>query len=763
MKNEEKNGKMVWTGPAASTPAPGHPVTYYGSYTKDDGNQYPTGNRAGPSREDQEQDEFDESLVPYRSAGIVGRDEMRDLAAIMGPSALATVEAALLERAAESVALVMVPGEPPGKVLSDFLRRVASHYSRVAVCVYPGSLSPERVAELLSLGLPDVESKLQVHEIDAPTLASAIEQGEEGSVRAGHPVDVYVPASLSASVQREISGGQLSVDPTVVRLVPEQVPQDDPDRIRHALQQPTDMVAKQVLDPHVFSDPRGIDRYRHALGEGIVREFLKDISPNASREEGADVIRGIVERCGELLAKRGIDIHGMKFLGMGNNGLAWELSDGRVLKVTTDDAEAAVAVHLKGKAFKHIFHVYDVWAFPGEYEGHRVYGLLTEKGLKKPSELDRGMFWGLLRALREFSPDPDDEFDLSDLGRSLRTMMADEEYPAKAKQKVLELVKRFDLAGMSGEFARLGVEPDLHPGNIMQRPDGSFVVIDIGTGGDQEKAKPPFIEQRKKRVREAFRGPSQVDERAEPEYAINFIEAYAQKLAKRGIRVTAHQLGEGSQGTAFKTVDNRAFKVTTDESEAIASLAIMHHPGEHLVKIFDVFKFPDDEDQNVAYGILEELLTPLSPQEQDELHVGITSRGFGDDVVQGLIRKFCLKEMAAELEAAGVHDFHDFHPGNIMKRGTTYVLIDPGYSRPTGGEPPILEVGIGSYPQNMQPRPGGNYGRMGNQSGAWSSGRLVLRKPQDHVPVDDEDDERLDTEYGLGTSSITQVPGAQTH
>lgn len=75
----------------------------------------------------------------------------------------------------------------------------------------------------------------------------------------------------------------------------------------------------------------------------------------------------------------------------------------------------------------------------------------------------------------------------------------------------------------------------------------------------------------------------------------------------------------------------------------------------------------------------------------------------------------------------------------------------------------IHEVGIGSYPQNLAPRPGGNYGRGGSQSGAWSSGRLVLRQPEDHVPVDEEDDGRLDTEYGLGFGSITQVPGAQTH
>ncbi len=486
-------------------------------------------------------------IVVFDTAQMNGWEELR--------------QHSLSETLASSVALACLPCDPPGKNVCAWIRGQADRYSKVAVCLYPGSIPFEGMQQALQVSLPDVVRKLQIHAIASKSLASAIDVAQLGSVKPGHPVDVFVPGPWMDRAVAERDEGKLGVDPTVIRIQAAQVPVDNTPAIQSALAQPTELAARRLLDPHVFSDPQGFSRFKQALGEslrGSLRlEFLRDISPNDDREEGAARIEEIVEANRQLLAQRGVGIDGMRFLGKGNNGLAWELKDGRVLKVTTDDAEAHVASHLKGKRLRHVFQIDDVWAFPGQFNGHHVYGLITEAGLEKPSGDERADFTWMIKMLTGADDSLEDRLFGGDLRPLLQRMMSDQRMPGQTKREVLEQVKRFDLPGICADAKRVGVKFDVHAGNLMRRKDGTYVIIDIGTGGDQEGAKPPFI----------------------------------------------------------------------------------------------------------------------------------------------------------------------------------------------------AEAGIGSYPQNSQPR-GGQYGRGGGQSGAWSSGRLVLRAPQNHVPVDDNEDElqRLDTQYGVNVN-----------
>jgi hypothetical protein len=233
--------------------------------------------------------------------------------------------------------------------------------------------------------------------------------------------------------------------------------------------------------------------------EGLQLEFLTDIA--SSRREAMAVISDIVSDHWDLLVARGVNPEGMKYLGAGNNGMAWQLADARVLKVTTDDAEAHVASHLKNKKFKHVFTIYDCWAFPGTYNGEHVYGLITEAGLVKPSKQEQDEFDQMCKQI-EMSYGEEDEhgnkeaaYDLwrGDLRQALQGFMAADIHP-RIKRQVLEMVKKYDLPGIAADMKKIGFQADLHSGNIMKRPDGTFVVIDIGTGGNDEDDRPPFME-----------------------------------------------------------------------------------------------------------------------------------------------------------------------------------------------------------------------------------------------------------------------------
>lgn len=228
-----------------------------------------------------------------------------------------------------------------------------------------------------------------------------------------------------------------------------------------------------------------------SVHDGLQLEFLTDIAPK--RRDALQILSDVASEYWELLEQRGVNMDGARYLGAGNNGAAWGLSDGRVLKITTDDAEAHVASHLKGKQFKHVFTVHDVWAFPGVYNGHHIYGLITEGGLVKPSLDEQNEFQAMsdvLIRVEEAMGRPIEE----NFRNTLRYMMADPDVTPQEKQATLLAIKKFDVVNMMAEMKKIGFATDLHSGNFMKRPDGTFVIIDIGTGGSQESAKPPFLE-----------------------------------------------------------------------------------------------------------------------------------------------------------------------------------------------------------------------------------------------------------------------------
>ena len=72
-----------------------------------------------------------------------------------------------------------------------------------------------------------------------------------------------------------------------------------------------------------------------------------------------DVVQSIAKRMGETVTEP---------IGKGANGVAYALESGRVLKITPDQAEVALATRLRTKRlFKHIVNVYDVRKMNAQY------------------------------------------------------------------------------------------------------------------------------------------------------------------------------------------------------------------------------------------------------------------------------------------------------------------------------------------------------------------------------------------------------------
>lgn len=168
-------------------------------------------------------------------------------------------------------------------------------------------------------------------------------------------------------------------------------------------------------------------------------------------------------------------------------------------------------------------------------------------------------------------------------------------------------------------------------------------------------------------------------------------------------KAAQHKLGSGTQGEAFELADGRVLKLTWDEREAEAAALVARTPDPHgnVVKVFGVARIKGFAQ---VWAIVMEKLQRLPkgdpfitysdtwnefsnerdppanilPEVVDQYIAEMeSSYGFSDPEWEKF--KQWIGEVAVYLESIGVK-FHDFWHGNLMKRGSQYVVIDLGYS-----------------------------------------------------------------------------------
>lgn len=194
---------------------------------------------------------------------------------------------------------------------------------------------------------------------------------------------------------------------------------------------------------------------------------------------------------------------------------------------------------------------------------------------------------------------------------------------------------------------------------------------------------------------------------------------FAKELAARlGEVPRPPSLGHGEYGEVYALGKRRVLKLTTDQYEAKASNTPALRTGQfpHLVRVFDVFAFPRLPGNAQVWGIVTERLKPPPSTERrrftnlsDTLRDLVGETWYKADAAQLLQRltkqarteeysaheavqtwrQVQFGEMLAELRQARIQ-FIDFHGGNLMKRGDTYVLIDLGRSASAGVAPAQL-------------------------------------------------------------------------
>ena len=112
-----------------------------------------------------------------------------------------------------------------------------------------------------------------------------------------------------------------------------------------------------VNDASPESDKYQLAEYEEVINDKFKEETIHDIAKNASERLGYH---------GEL-----------SYMGKGDNGYEYDLGDGKVLKITGSETEAAESLRLKGKDNQHLAKIFNVYQINKEHI--QLYIVLQEK------------------------------------------------------------------------------------------------------------------------------------------------------------------------------------------------------------------------------------------------------------------------------------------------------------------------------------------------------------------------------------------------
>ncbi len=239
-----------------------------------------------------------------------------------------------------------------------------------------------------------------------------------------------------------------------------------------------------------------VKRLRALLTEVV----LGEAGPSRAPPIGKEMAAKIVSKFPKGMAKFGIDAKAISAMESwtGTNGTAFDLGNGKVFKITRDQKEAATSAVLIGKELTNIVRIYAVWRF----KDTNFYGILQEK-LEPLPDADGKAFNDALVATRlpvwihksgydfEKAKEMTKQFIISQVKERFKDNANSPEaqkFAHSINDKWNMLVKRFNMREMFNTLKQLGIDfADFHAGNLMRRPDGTLVLIDLGqskvTGG----------------------------------------------------------------------------------------------------------------------------------------------------------------------------------------------------------------------------------------------------------------------------------------
>lgn len=203
------------------------------------------------------------------------------------------------------------------------------------------------------------------------------------------------------------------------------------------------------------------------------------------------------------------------------------------------------------------------------------------------------------------------EFNKHTLPRSVGQMTEHEETIPETKSFVKFCKKLKKDFGISAE--------DIHPGNLMMRPNGDIVISDVGNFITKSAARPKLEEKYYQYLNKDFRRATELDNEIPGDHSR---ERIATEVFKKLNLPLIKELGSGVSASAFESFfggKRICVKITQGDADYQSYLRIQQlskslgKDSKFLPKIFKVIKLDN------YYVIISELLVPLDPSVESNL------------------------------------------------------------------------------------------------------------------------------------------------
>jgi len=225
-----------------------------------------------------------------------------------------------------------------------------------------------------------------------------------------------------------------------------------------------------------------------------LRALLREVLLLEGEAISADQAKEIAKKFPKGMKKNGIDvdkIDSLPVLGTGTRGTAFDIGNGKVLKITNDSKEAQAASVMVGKDVKNIVSFYAVWQFGDT----GFYGITQEKLQPLPNDdandfnkalVATGLPIWIKRAEGSWDKAKQltKEYIIEQVKKKFGGNLKSPEAATFAKDvnnKWNLLVTKYGIRDMFKTLSEFGIDfHDYHAGNMMQRADGTMVLIDLG-------------------------------------------------------------------------------------------------------------------------------------------------------------------------------------------------------------------------------------------------------------------------------------------
>lgn len=196
-----------------------------------------------------------------------------------------------------------------------------------------------------------------------------------------------------------------------------------------------------------------------------------------------------------LLDEKGINVENMKLLGIGDNGQAYLLQNGEVLKATYDNNELWIAKHLENKQYNYICKIYKVINFTYEVPkwdrwNNGNFGIIVQERIYPLDAQESKTYNEAIRIVSDNLPEGKNyTYPFMDMSWD---KIEKSNIENKTFQNAISILKnKFNFDKIIRDVKKSGVAiDDFHAGNIGKREDGTYVIFDLG--GPNSKVRQDF-------------------------------------------------------------------------------------------------------------------------------------------------------------------------------------------------------------------------------------------------------------------------------